>query len=434
MYENIRPIYNKERGFQVTTIKQRIFNLKPKIMKKLFTLLTALVASTGMALADDTYIITGHYNSWSLENNCITFTAKDGGYTATVDEFKTGTEGFKIIKNPATTGWDCQFGYDEPISTGTDYTLVSNGGNIYLGSANNDVTLHNVTFEFYPSSDGTPDYFRITADETITVDKSAVDNYMMVGTWQGWSFEKSPLKFEYQGDNVYTASIDEIYGDWKIVKNNSWTGALGNGNTELEPGNTYTLQKNGDNTGFATGKVLKNAKFTLTILEDGSATLKVEGTFEESHSYGLIGTFQSWDAANGTLFTEQSDGSWTVDVTAFPGGEDFKISIDKTWECFLAQDAPTALTFAETYTCGRGDNNNNFTIGEKGTSYDIHAVLIVADDAQSADLTITTTTDGITLLKTKVGKKAIYNIAGQKLTEAQKGLNIIDGKKVIMNK
>ena len=403
-------------------------------MKKLFTLLTALVASTGMALADDTYIITGQFNSWSLENNCITFTEKDGGYTATVDEFTTGKEGFKIIKNPATTGWDEQYGYDEPIATGTDYTLVKNGGNIYLGSVNNNVTLHNVTFEFYPSSDGTPDYFRITADETISVDKSAVDSYMMVGTWQGWSFENNPLKFEYQGEGVYTASIDEIFGGWKIVKNNSWTDALGGAGMEMLPGNTYNLTKGGNDTGFATGNVLKNATFTLTIQEDGNATLKVEGTITEAHSYGLIGNFQGWDAANGTLFTEQSDGSWTVDVEAFPGGENFKISIDKSWTCFLAQDAPTALDFGKTYTCARGNNDNNFTIGESGKTYDIHVVLVVADDAQSADITITTTTDGVTLLKTSVGKKAIYNIAGQKLTETQSGLNIIDGKKVIVNK
>ncbi len=401
-------------------------------MKKFFTLITAIIASTAMAFAGDTYIVTGDYNSWSLEDNCITFTEEDGGYVATADEFKTGKWGFKIIKNPATEGWTNAYGIDSPIATGTDYTLTSGGDNIYLGSVNNDVTLHNVKFIFYPASDGTPDYFQITADETITIDKTAVDSYMMVGTWQGWSFEKSPLVFEYQGDNVYTASIDEIYGDWKIVKNNSWTGALGNGNVELEPGNTYTLQKDGANTGFATGKVLKNAKFTLTIKEDGSATLKVEGTFEESRSYGLVGAFQGWDAASGTLLTQQEDGSWTVDIKDFPGGEDFKISIDKTWTCFVAQDAPSVLTFGEAYTCARGDNNNNFSLGEEGKTYDIHVVLVVADDAQSATLTITSTdATGINQVTADNTKTAIYSITGQKLTELQKGINIVNGKKII---
>lgn len=402
-------------------------------MKKFFTLLTAFIASTGLAFADDTYIITGDYNGWSLENNCITFTEQDGGYVATADEFTTGEWGFKIIKNPGTSGWDYEYGIADPISTDEDNTLTLKGGNIYLGSVNNNVTLHNVKFEFYPGSDGSLDYFRITADEKVTVDKTVVDSYMMVGTFNGWTFENNPLKFDYQGDNVYTASIDDIYGDWKIIKNNSWTNALGGGGMEMQPGNTYNLTKDGDNTGFATGVHLKDAKFTLTILEDGNATLKVEGTVAEEHSYGLIGDFQGWDTNTATFLTQQTDGSWTTDVEAFPGGKNFKISIDKSWTCFLAQDAPTALDFGKTYACARADNNNNFTVGEAGKTYDIHVVLVVADDAQSADITVTTTTDGITLLKTTVGKDTIYNMAGQKLQKAQKGLNIVNGKKVLVN-
>ena len=402
-------------------------------MKKLFTFLTALVASIGIASAQDTYAITGDYNSWNPTENCITFTEEDGGYKATAEEFKTGTWGFKIIKNGS---WDYTYGISNPIATGTDNTLVLGGGNIYLGSENNDVTLHNVTFVFYPGSDGSLDYFRITADENIAIDTTPkVDSYMMVGTWQGWSFENDPLVFEYQGDGVYTASIDEISNDWKIVKNKSWSNALGNGGTEMKPGNTYNLSvvNDGGNCSFASGLVLKDAKFTLTILEDGSATIKIEGNANEEHYYGLVGAFQNWNTGSAAFLTEQADGSWTTDITAFPGGQAFKVSIDKSWTCFLAQDAPTALEFGETYTCARGDNNNNFTIGTEGENYDVHVKLVVADDAQSAELTITDTTNGITLLNTKVSKNEIYNLSGQKMSETKKGINIINGKKVLVN-
>ena len=404
-------------------------------MKKLFTFLTALVASIGIASAEDTYIITGDFNGWKLDQGVVEFTESDGGYKATAEEFKTGTWGFKIVKNPAESDWNYEYGIATPIATGTDYTLTLKGGNIYLGSENNDVTLHNVTFEFYPGSDGSLDYFRITADENIAIDTTPkVDSYMMVGTWQGWSFENNPLKFEYQEETgVYTASIDKIYGDWKIVKNNSWDNALGGGGKDMQPGNTYNLTKGGDNTGFADGVTLTNATFTLTILEDGNATLKVEGTAGEEHSYGLVGSFQGWDTGKAAFLTEQSDGTWTADIKDFPGGEAFKVSIDKTWNCFLAQDAPTELTFGEMYVCARDNNDNNFTIGYKGHNYDIHVVLKVADDGQSAELTITTTTDGITLLNTKVGKNEIYNISGQKMSETKKGINIINGKKVLVN-
>ena len=48
---------------------------------------------------------------------------------------------------------------------------------------------------------------------------------MMVGTFNGWSFEQSPLVFNYvettAAGDVYTASTTSIYGDWKIVKDHS---------------------------------------------------------------------------------------------------------------------------------------------------------------------------------------------------------------------
>ena len=420
-----------------TTVFTQTKNLR--CMKKIFTLITALFAFAGISSAQDNYIISGEYNGWSLTENCITFTEHDGGYTATVAEFKTGQWGFKILKNPETIvdgQWtDHQFGIAKPIATNSDedYSLVMNGNNIYIGAVNNDVTLHNVTFEFYPSADGTTlDYFSIKAEETITVNNDPqTDEYMMVGSFQGWSFENNPLVFESQGDNVYTASIDKIYGDWKIVKNRSWDGALGGGGKSMEPGNTYNLVMNGDNTGFAAGVIVNNAKFTLTVAENGNATIKVEGTMTEEHSFGLVGAFQGWNAGNALLLEEQEDGSWTKDITAFPGGKEFKVSIDKTWTCFLAQDAPTALSFNEPYTCARGDNNNNFTIGDDGIDYNVHVKLVVAEDAQSAELTITDTDTGITMLSTKVATDAIYNVAGQRVHRMQKGINIINGKKIL---
>ena len=404
-------------------------------MKKFFTLITAIIVSTAMAFASDTYIITGYYNSWSLTDNYITFTEQtDGSFTATADEFTTGTNGFKIVKNPATEGWNSAYGFNDliSVSTGDIYSLSRTGGNIHLGKTDYEVTLHNVKFEFTPSNDGTLGNFKITADEKIIAGE-AKDKYLMAGTWQGWSLTSSPLEFEDKGNGVYTASIDAIYGAWKIVKNNSWAFTLSNANLEMVPGNTYDLQRGSTNSGFATGKLLKDAKFTLTIKDDGSATLKVEGTLVE-HTYSIVGKFNSWSLTDGPFLKHQEDGSWTADINNFPGGEEFKVSIDKSWTCFLAQSAPASLTFGEAYTCARADNANNFTIGEKGTNYDIHVVLVVADDVQSASLTITSTPTGINLIDAddaNNAKTTIYNISGQRLTELQNGINIVNGKKFI---
>lgn len=408
-------------------------------MKNLFTLFMSLFAFATMASAQDTYVVVGDYNGWNLNDNLITFSEQDGGYVAEAAEFKTGASGFKIIKNPSITGWTYQYGISAPIATGKNYNLAwiesGDGGNIHLGFAGNDVTLHNVKFEFHLSSEGTLDSFKVTADEEITItDQSEVhDKYIMVGTFQGWSFENNPLVFEYQGGNVYTASIDEIYSDWKIVRNNSWGSAFGGAGMNLEPGNTYNLVKGGDNTGFAQGVTLHNATFNLTVVDDENITLKVEGTTSEEHTYGVVGTFEGWQVKNATLLTKGDDGVWTADIADFPGGEEFKISIDKSWECFLAPDAPTQLTFGEPFVCVRGNNDNNLSIGEKGTKYNVHIALTVAEDGQNAEIVVTDTTAGITLLSTnKNTNKTVFNIAGQRLIAPVRGLNIINGKKVVI--
>lgn len=58
----------------------------------------------------------------------------------------------------------------------------------------------------------------------------------------------------------------------------------------------------------------------------------------------------------------------------------------------------------------------------------------MADDVQSATLTISTTPTGINLIdadNANNAKATIYNISGQKLTELQNGINIVNGKKFI---
>ena len=215
---------------------------------------------------------------------------------------------------------------------------------------------------------------------------------MMVGTFNGWSFEQSPLVFKYVettavGD-VYTASTTSIYGDWKIVKDHSWTDALGGAGTNMEVGNEYNLNKGGANSGFANGYVVRNATFTLTVFDTGNAKIKVEGTAGEEHSYGVVGNFQGWNAASAPLMEEKSDGSFYIEIDNFPGAQEFKISIDKSWTCFLAQNGKTTLTFGEAYTCARDDNDNNFTVGESGQTYKVGMTLVVASDAKSAQLTV----------------------------------------------
>lgn len=277
-----------------------------------------------------------------------------------------------------------------------------------------NVTISNIYFEEQDNSEAPCDYY-------------------MPGTCKGWNFNDD-TKFTYVGHNTWKLIYDEFNADFKVVKNGQWGSDnefAGAGN-DMMPGNSYTLVKGGGNTGFAPGIVVKNAVFFLYVAEDGTHTLKVTGTAREEHSYGLVGGFQGWNAGNAPLFTEQADGSWTIDVDDFPGGEGFKVSIDKSWTCFCPgskADGNKTMEFGVPFECQRVDGAD-FNIGASGEKYNVHVVLVIAADGQTATLTIIDKATGIVLLETEVqpvggkffknGEIIIvrdgvrYNVAGQR--------------------
>lgn len=400
-------------------------------MKKYLLSLVALAAMFS-AQAQTVWHVCGDFNGWAPEDTSISFyeTSDPNVLQATAGEFKTGQWGFKIIDG---TSWGCQeigATADNVVTAtinGEAGDVMLGGKNIYLNEVNKKLVLTDALFTL-TFVDGTPSKLEVTC--TKCVDEA--DSYYMPGTCKGWNFNET-TKFTYEGNGVYTLAYDDFYGDFKVVKNGSWGSDnefAGAGNNMM-PGNEYTLVKGGSNTGFAPGVQVKNIVFTLTVAADGTHTLKVEGTAREEHSYGLVGGFQGWDAGKAPLFEEQADGSFVLDVKDFPGNTGFKVSIDKTWTCFCPKSANQHMEFGVPVTCDRADGKD-YTIGEADKKYDVHVVLVVADDYQSATLTITDVATGMILLNTNVDADIIYNISGQRLAQPQKGLNIINGKKVMV--
>lgn len=259
-------------------------------------------------------------------------------------------------------------------------------------------------------------------------------DYYLPGTCKGWNFNDD-TKFTYVGSNTWKIAYDEFNADFKVVKNGQW-GADNEyaGVTNITVDKEYTLVKGGGNSALTSGLVVRNAVITLKVAEDGTHTLMITGDAKEEHTYGLVGDFQGWNAGNAPLLEEQADGSWTIDVTDFPGGKGFKVSIDKSWTCFCPgskADGNKTMEFGVPAQCQRVDGAD-FNIGVSGEKYNVHVVLVVAADAQTATLTITDKATGMTMLQTTVDAEAIYNLAGQRLAQPQKGINIINGKKVMV--
>lgn len=400
-------------------------------MKKTLLFLFAFMASFVGASAQTAWHICGDWNDWAPENTSISFseTSDPNVLEATVAEFKTGQWGFKIIDG---TAWGCQeIGADGDaiaIANGDACAVKLGGGNIYIDEKERRSVLTNATFTL-TFSDGAPVSLKVTCDKIV----EEATPYYLPGGCKGWNFNET-TRFEYQGDGVYTLRYEEFFGDFKVVKNGAWVGDNEYcGVTNIEVGKEYTLVKGAGNASLVSGVTVKNAVITLTVAEDGTHKIKFEGATEEEHSYGLVGNFQGWDAVVAPLLTEQADGTWTIDVADFPGGEGFKVSIDKTWICFCPQgDADETMEFEVPATCARKDGKN-FTIGTSGEKYNVHVVLAVAADAQSATLTVIDTATGITLYENQnENENSFFNLAGQRIAQPQKGINIINGKKVMM--
>lgn len=386
-------------------------------MKKTLLFLFAFMACVNTWATD--YYFSGSENGWAEPGTNEAYklvpTAEENVVAV---EFASLSGEFKIFAN---SGWG-----------GPEYGAANSGDKVTPnGDAYKSATPAQNLSVAFAVKDATLKFNTETSEITITGTPDATP-YYLAGTCKGWNFNAT-TKFEYQGDGVYTLRYEEFFGDFKVVKNGAWGGDNEYcGVTNIEVGKEYTLVKGGGNASLVSGVTVKNAVITLTVAEDGTHKIKFEGATEEEHSYGLVGNFQGWDATKAPLFTEQADGSWTIDVADFPGGEGFKVSIDKTWTCFCPQgNADEAIEFDVPVTCARKDGNN-FTIGTSGEKYNVHVVLAVAADAQSATLTVVDTATGITLLQTAVEADAIFNLAGQRIAQPQKGINIINGKKVMM--
>jgi len=295
----------------------------------------------------------------------------------------------------------------------------------------NDAHALSLFFDF----GGSPAGAQVTISQIYFAEEvgEAPADYYLPGTCKGWNFDAAQ-KFTYVGDNTWKIAYDEFHADFKVAQGNNWNNLYGGIGKEMEVGKEYTLVKDGDNSGFANGIAIYDALITLKVAEDGTHTLRVDGTAKEEHSYGLVGNFQGWNAGNAPLLVEQADGTWTIDVDEFPGGTEngFKVSIDKSWTCFCpVGDAHQHMNFDEATDCARKDGKD-FTIGESGQKYNVHVVLTVAADAQSATLKITDKATGIVLINTDVNVETIYSLSGQRLAQPQKGINIINGKKVLV--
>lgn len=208
----------------------------------------------------DTYMIVGDFNEWTFENNPINLLDDDNDnvYVGTIAEMS-GVNTFKVVKNAS---WDTCYGTSgSSLTIGEAYSpSLENSGNIAF--ADQDVVYKEVTFTFDANTE--------TLTVTATSIESLVTTWTLVGDFNDWSTATSLEFIPSDTPGVYTLSIDELSGAFKVLKNNAWGGSYIT--TDVFTTDAEFVLENRDEAGYniaiAETYIWKNVVLTLTEGDD----------------------------------------------------------------------------------------------------------------------------------------------------------------------
>ena len=136
------------------------------------------------------------------------------------------------------------------------------------------------------------------AEDTGKVEAPVAD-YFLVGELNGWVNDATAPKFVDNGDGIYTISLEELSGDFLILRDNDWTKALRSNGSAIQLNQVYAPAY-GDggedgNLSLPLGFIYKGVEITLTYVGTDSYTILVtaestEETEMPADTFTLVGS------------------------------------------------------------------------------------------------------------------------------------------------
>lgn len=227
----------------------------------------------------------------------------------------------------------------------------------------------------------------------------------IVGDLTGWGNSDIKMVTTWHTKNLFVAyNVEIASGAFKIRANNQWNDAKNYGLEVAGSVNANSYYKvitsGGSNniTPMEYGKYdvyfdLTNKRVALMTpgtayaeAKDGGKPVVVVAGLKD-HEWGVVGSFNNWDAANYVTMTV--DGDWAVakNVNLTKNAE-FKFAADKAWT--LSYGSACDVNVDKTYTTYNNGGNMKF-VGEAG-AYDIYFSLVNADfymEKHMAEKTVT---------------------------------------------
>ena len=335
-------------------------------MKKIFSLFLAMTAMVAVHAAD--YYLVGGFCGWNT-GNAVKFTEVSAGNYEVIIEDLSG-EG-KVICS--TEDWLPQYG------------VIGGNNVITIGGPACVLTVKNVGYDPEPGNIkfGDKEGFgyknaklalKVEGDQVSIsfvsgeeYDLSAKpDTYQIVGAFtNNWNLADA-IQFE-DVDGVLTATVPELSGTFKIVKNRAWDEQWATNretNAGLELGVPYVMSgkdENGDPLNLALANPFgsyTDATLTLEVKENGNMVLTlVSGTFQLMQAdWHIPGEALGWSCNEEQRFEKIDDN--TYELLAFEFGNRFKV-VYGNWAVEFG--APTLETVWEI--------NKEYTLAFKGGDF-----------------------------------------------------------------
>lgn len=267
-------------------------------MKKLYAIFAAAAMMTAASASATTWGVIGTFSGWTDEvemeqvSDCI--------YQVHMESL---SGEFKLRGDH---DWMLNYGADVRVTDDVMINLVKDGPNINIPGTVTDVDL---VFD----SEAETLYIKGTFDN-----EGIADDWYVVGGYCGWDLNQAWRMWDSDGDGVYSITMNDFEGEFKLAKNRSWDGCLGS--TEpVEVDGTFALSEEGGNMSLPYVErvqlVFDSNDLTLTILP-----LKAD-------EWSVIGSFNGW---SGDVDMEKvSDAVYKVELYGLDG--EFKFRYDHNW-------------------------------------------------------------------------------------------------------
>lgn len=393
-------------------------------MKKYFTLLCA--ALLGMAAyAQDAYdpsahtvVVAGTPNlcaeSWKADGtDVMAYDAASGLWTITLAAKDTKVIEFKIVYDGAWLGKDggndnYQFQVTEP----SDVTITFDPNTSKATYSGEKVT------EYDPNK---IDFVVATGSGTLL---NGLD-------WKVELPEAAPNQLTAEEEGYYTLTIKGVAAgsyNFKFAANGSWAKQWGatDGQGALESGKAVAAAGGSNPANFSL-VLPKGSTYDVTLTLDimnpdapmVTAAWVVAGTAEITEDiYSVAGSMNSWNEKDTeTEMTQTAEKVYAYTFKALAAGDyQYKVVVNHDW----------AVAYGAFHAGQEGDNAS-FSLTEAS---DVTITLDLNPETPQLKVTISPST-AIRGLEAAAQSEAVYNLAGQRVSRAVRGIYVINGKKVV---